>query len=345
MKNKLKENIISITISLFLSAFITSVIILLIGKNPFDIFGIIISEVFGSGYGLGQSLFKATPLIITGSALAICFHASLFNIGAEGQLNLGAFVMSLAAFYFSALPAYLLFPVVIILGFAASAFWGYIPAIIKIKKGVSEVITTIMMNFIAMALINFLLIEFFAVKSTVRTEKIAEWIMIPKLSAYFPFFQGSSVNFTFFIALALAFAVYFMLYKTKFGYYIKAVGFNETAAKYIGIKNNRIMLLSFLIGSGLTSLVGLNFVLGYKGYYEFGFSNNLGFTAIAVALLAKNNPIGIIFTSLLFGMLDYGGLTVNTVIPKEIMFVVQAVVILSILSVDKIVNNYFLSKD
>jgi simple sugar transport system permease protein len=298
-------------------------------------------EVFGSGYGLGQTLFKATPLIICGCGLAICFHASIFNIGAEGQLNAGSFVISLVAFYFSGLPFILLFPLCLLSGFIVSGVFGLIPAIIKIKKGVSEVISTIMLNFIILALVNYLLIDFFAVKSTVRTEKISESFMIPKFSEYFQMFQGSSLNLTFVFALLLALFTYYLIYKTSFGYKLRAVGFNETASKYMGIKNNKIILLAFFIGSGITSFVGINFIMGYKGYYELGFSNNLGFTAIAVALLAKNNPIGVIFSALLFGILDYGGLAVNNIVPKEIMFVIQGIVILSILSVDKLVEKYY----
>jgi simple sugar transport system permease protein len=290
---------------------------------------------------LGQTLFKATPLIICGCGLAICFHASIFNIGAEGQLNAGSFVISLVAFYFSGLPFILLFPLCLLSGFIVSGVFGLIPAIIKIKKGVSEVISTIMLNFIILALVNYLLIDFFAVKSTVRTEKISESFMIPKFSEYFQMFQGSSLNLTFVFALLLALFTYYLIYKTSFGYKLRAVGFNETASKYMGIKNNKIILLAFFIGSGITSFVGINFIMGYKGYYELGFSNNLGFTAIAVALLAKNNPIGVIFSALLFGILDYGGLAVNNIVPKEIMFVIQGIVILSILSVDKLVEKYY----
>jgi simple sugar transport system permease protein len=268
----------------------------------------------------------------------------LFNIGAEGQLNAGSFAMAIIALKMSGLPIYIVLPVSIIFGFIVSGLVGLIPAVIKIKKGVSEVITTIMLNFIVLGIVNYLLLDFFAVKSTMRTEKLADNLLIPKLSEYFELFQGSSLNFTFFIAIILAVAVYILIYKTKFGYKLRAVGFNDTASKYIGIKNNKIILLAFFLGAGITSLVGLNFIMGYKGYFELGFSNNLGFTAIAVTLLAKNNPIGIIFSALLFGILDYGGLTVNQQVPKEIMFVVQALIILSIISIDKIVDNYYKPK-
>jgi len=342
VNRKIKANIISISISVLTTFIITILVMLIIGKNPMEVFSLMMADVFGSGYGFGQMLFKATPLIICGCGLAICFHASLFNIGAEGQLNAGAFVTALVAFALSDFSFLIAVPVSLICGFAISGALGLVPAVIKVKKGVSEVITTIMMNFIILALINFFLIDFFAVKSTVHTEKISDAIMISKMSDFLPLFQGSSLNLTFVFAILLAVAAYFFIYKTKIGYRIRAIGYNDTASKYLGIKTNRVVMLAFFIGSGLTSLVGINFIMGYKGYYEFGFSNNLGFTAIAVALLAKNNPVGIIFSALLFGFLDYGGLAVNTLVPKEIMFVIQGIVILTILSVDKLVEKYYL---
>jgi len=345
LSRKVKANIISITVSLLVTILLTSLLLTVIGRNPIQIYSMLAGEVFGTGYGFGQALFKATPLIICGCGLALCFQASLFNIGAEGQLNVGAFVMSVIAYTFDDYLGLMVMPAAIAGGFAASALWGLIPAYLKIKRGVSEVITTIMMNFIALALVNYLLIEFLAVKSTVRTEKIMEVAFIPKLSEYSSLFQGSSSNVTFFFAILLAILMYYVFYRTRFGYEIRSVGLNPVASRYLGVKTNRVILWSFLIGAGLTSFVGINFIFGYKGYYEFGFSNNLGFTSIAVTLLAKNNPIGIIFTALLFGVLDYGGLAVNTAVPKEIMLVFQALVILSILAVDKTVKIYYLKEE
>ncbi len=344
MSKKLKANILSISISLIATLVVLFIFLYAVGRDPYFVMETMFSEVFGTGYGIGQALFKATPLIIVGCGLAFCFQASIFNIGAEGQLNLGVFGMSIIAYIFDDSLGVFVFPLAIIVGFALSAGWGFIPAYVKIKRGVSEVITTIMLNFISLALINYLLVEFLAVKSTVRTEKILEHVSIPQLSDYFEAFQGSSVNLTFFFAILLAVATYFIFYKTRFGYKLRAVGLNPKASKYLGINSDKMTVISFMIGAGITSLVGLNFVFGYKGYYEYGFSNNIGFTAIAVTLLAKNNPIGIIFTSLLFGVMDYGGLAVNTIVPKEIMLVFQALVILSILSFDRLVKIYYLKE-
>ncbi len=341
MSLKTKINLISVTFSLTATIFIVFILLLVINQNPFEIFSIIFFEVFTSGYGIGQTLFKATPLIICGCGLAICFHASLFNIGAEGQLNAGSFVIALAALKFSFLPFPILLLLCIICGFIVSGVFGLIPAYIKVKKGVNEVITTIMFNFIILALVNYFLLDFFAVKSTMRTEKISENHMLFKFSDFIPFFSGSSLNAAFIIAIFISILTYILIYKTKFGYKLRAVGFNETASRYIGLKTDKIILTAFFLGAGITSFVGINFVFGYKGFYELGFSSNVGFTAIAVALLAKNNPLGIIFSSLLFAILDYGGLSINQLVPKEIMLVVQGVIILAILSVDRIVNNYY----
>ncbi|MCU0373484.1 MAG: ABC transporter permease [Ignavibacteria bacterium] len=319
---------------------VAGIFLLVIGRDPVIVFSKMFGEVFGTGYGIGQTIFKTTPLIICGCGLALCFHASVFNIGAEGQINIGAFIMALTVFKLDDYLGFMAFPAAVLAGFAASALWGFIPAVIKVKREVSEVITTIMMNFIAFALVNYMLLEFFAVKSTVRTPEILNMLFLPKLSDLMPFFQGSSANFTFVIAVLLAVVLYFIIYKTIYGYSIRSVGKNPLASKYFGININKVYILSFVAGAGITSLVGINFIFGYKGYYELGFSNNLGFTAIAVSLLAKNNPIGIIFSAFLFGILDFGGLAVNSMVPKEIMLVLQSLVILSILITDKLVNKY-----
>jgi simple sugar transport system permease protein len=344
LSRKTKINLISISFSLFSTILIFFLLLIIINKDPVEIFSLIFTDVFSSGYGIGQILFKATPLIICGCGLAVCFHASLFNIGAEGQLNAGSFVIAILALKLSFLPFPFVLLICFICGFIVSGIFGLIPAYIKVKKDVSEVITTIMFNFIIIALVNYFLIDFFAVKSTMRTEKIPDNDMLFKMSDYIPFFNGSSLNAAFLIALLISVLTYVLIYKTKFGYKLRAVGFNETASRYIGIKTNKVILIAFFTGAGITSLAGINFVFGYKGFYELGFSNNVGFTAIAVALLAKNNPIGIIFSSLLFAVMDYGGLSINQLVPKEIMLVVQGIIILAILSADRLVNIYFEKK-
>jgi simple sugar transport system permease protein len=340
----IRKNIVSVALSVIITIIISFLLLLILKKDPVQIYSLMLKDIFASGYGIGQTLFKTTPLILLGCGLALCFHASIFNIGAEGQLNAGSFVIGIVLYYLSPLPAFFAVPVSIIAGMLVSSLFGIIPALIKIKKGVSEVITTIMLNFVVLGLINYFLLRFFAVKATMHSEKINDSFMFPKLSVYSDIFQGSTVNISIILALITAVCCYIVIYKTKYGYKLRAIGFNPTASKYIGVDVSKIIFSSFTIGAALTAFAGVNFILGYKGYYEFGFSNNIGFTAIAVTLLAKNNPIGIIFSAFLFGILDYGGLVVNEIVPKEIMLVVQGVIILAIFSVDKIVKNYYLKK-
>lgn len=341
MKGRFLINSISVFGAIVITLLITILLLVFVGKNPFEVLGLMIGETLFSGYGFGQMLFKATSLMIVATGLAICFQAAIFNIGAEGNLYFGAFISSVIAISLEGLPATILLPFSILGGMGASMIVSLIPPFIKVKKGVSEVITTIMLNFVLIYIVNYLVLNFFAVKATVRMERINDSLMFIKLSDLGSFLRGSSVNILFFVALAVSLLAYFFLFKTKYGYAIRAVGLNETASRYIGVNVNGIIYLVFLISGGLSSIAGLNFVMGYKGYFEIGFSANIGFTAIAVSLLAKNNPLGIIFSSLLFGFLDYGGLAVNSLVPKEVMFVVQGIVILSIIAVDRIVARIF----
>ncbi|MBE2256014.1 MAG: ABC transporter permease [Ignavibacteria bacterium] len=341
---KLKKSqkvILSISSSVVITLLISFLFILVIGKNPFQIFGLMFSESFGTFYGFGQILFKATPLIIIACGLALCFHCSLFNIGGEGQYNAGTFVFAILLVQFSSLPFIVGFILAALLAFITGGLLGLIPGLIKVKKGVSEVITTIMLNFVVLSVINYFLLNFFAVQATVHTADIPEQFKLPAIGEFIPVFKGSSFNLTFLIALAIAGLFYFLIYKTKLGFKIRATGFNEMASGYLKLKPAKLILISFVIGAGTIALAGINFVSGYKGYYEFGFSNNLGFSSIAVTLLAKNNPIGIIFSAVLFAFLDFGGLAVNQVIPKEIVLVIEAIVILSIISVSKYIDMKF----
>jgi ABC-type uncharacterized transport system permease subunit len=343
MNRRFLINSISVFTSVVITLLITIILLIFIGKNPLEVLALMIGDTLFSGYGFGQMLFKATSLMIVATGLAICFQAAIFNIGAEGNLYFGTFISNVIAVSFRNLSPLILIPYSIIAGMVASMLVALIPPFIKVKKGVSEVITTIMLNFVLIYIVNYFVLNFFAVKATVRMEKVDDSLMFMKLFNLWDFLKGSSVNILFFLGIFIALLAYFFLFKTKLGYEIRAVGLNETASKYMGINVNLIIYLVFLISGALSSIAGLNFVMGYKGYFEIGFSSNIGFTAIAVSLLAKNNPLGIIFSSLLFGFLDYGGLAINSLVPKEVMFVVQGIVILSIIAVDKIVNRIFVT--
>jgi simple sugar transport system permease protein len=326
-----------------LSFIVGASFILVIGADPLLVYSTLFRETLGNLYGIGQVLFKATPLIFTGLSVAICFRAGLFNIGAEGQLQVGTFLAALAGFTFADLPAGLHIPLCLIAGMAGGALWGFIPGFLKAKLGSHEVINTIMMNFVAQALVGYMVSSVFSVPGTMHTPEIAESARIPRLSALTQDFQGSPVNFSVFLALFACLLMYVFLWKTRSGYELRAVGLSPSAAEYGGINVKRMYVVSMTMGGALSGIVGSNFVLGYKYYYEMGFSSGLGFIGIAVALLGKNHPLGIFFAAILFGVLEYGGLVVNTMVPKELVNILQAVIIIFVVISSKVFRNMVLS--
>jgi ABC-type uncharacterized transport system permease subunit len=327
-------------LALIFSFIIGGIFIVIIGKDPFIVYGRFFSETLGTTYGIGQILFKATPLIFTGLSAAISFKAGLFNIGAEGQLTIGAFITALVGFTFSAFPSFLLIPACLIAGMISGGIWGAIPGILKSKFGAHEVINTIMMNFIAAGLISYLVINVFSVPATVHTPEISQAAQLVRLDKFIESFHGCPVNISFLFAILCCFFLYFLFKKTRIGYELRVLGLSPTAAEYGGINKSSRTIIALTMSGAVAGLVGSNFVLGYKHYFELGFSEGIGFIGIAVALLARNNPIGIIFTALFFGLLEYGSLTINTIVPKELSNILQAIVIIFMIGLTKLLSRW-----
>ncbi|MBX7244877.1 MAG: hypothetical protein K1X53_05225, partial [Candidatus Sumerlaeaceae bacterium] len=228
-----------------------------------------------------------------------------------------------------------------LVGILAGGAWAAIPGTLKAVTGAHEVITTIMMNFIAYYGINYLVRPSpasFAVPATLHTVRIPESLRMPRLSEYIKPLEGSQVNGALVIALLAALAVYILLWHTRLGFEMRAVGQNPTAARLAGISPGKIIIISMFLSGGLASLVGVDFVLGLKGYFEENFSAGAGFIGIAVALLANNHPIGVIFTAFLFGVLNYGKVAAGD-IPKDIIDIIQAAIIFSMILGTRIFNR------
>lgn len=308
-----------------------AVFIAAIGESPVVVYGKLLSGTFGNFYGLGQVLFKATPLIFAGLSVALAFKAGLFNIGAEGQLYIGTFAIAWVGFTLSGLPGPVLIPLCILAGAAGGAIWGFIPGYLKARFGTHEVINTIMLNFVAIALTGYFVTHIYFVPETVHTQRIAVQAQIPRLEQFWPVFKGSPVNVSLFLALGIAVAVYLFLWRTKFGFELRALGFNPSAAEYGGVSVPAGIILAMALSGALAGLVGVDFVMGYKHYYEGGFSSGIGFMGIAVALLGRNHPLGVVLAALLFGALSYGGLVINAMVPKELVEILQAIVILVVI--------------
>ena len=336
LNHPITQNFLIPIIAVFLSFAVGAIFITMVGQNPVEVYSMLFSQTLGSSYGIGQLLFKSTPLIFAGLSVAICFRAGLFNIGAEGQLQIGAFTTAIIGMKTFGVPSYFEIPLLILAGMAGGGLWGFIPGYLKAKVGAHEVINTIMLNFIAAALISYFVTNVYNVPATVHTPTISQAGTLPRFEKYFSGFEGSPVNFSIFIALFSAFLVWYYVERTRFGYELRAVGFNPKAAEYGGISVSKNIILSMTIGGAVAGLVGTNFVMGYKYYFEEGFSTGTGFMGIAVALLGLNNPFGVVLAALLFGMLDYGGLVINTMVPKELVSILQAIVIMFVISSNKI---------
>ncbi|MBI4548709.1 MAG: ABC transporter permease [Ignavibacteriae bacterium] len=325
-------------LALLLSFLIGGIFIFFVGRDPILVYERFFSQTLGNAYGMSQVLFKATPLMFTGLCVALSFRAGLFNIGAEGQLIIGTFLTAWVGFTFNSLPALVLIPFCLIAGILGGAFWGAIPGVLKAKFGAHEVINTIMMNFIAAALVSYLVINVYAVPATIHTPQISPASELPRLDFLVDSLRGSPANVSVFLALTASIFCYYFLWKTRWGYELRALGLSRSASEYAGINIGQRTIMTLALSGGIAGLVGSNFVMGYKHYFELGFSEGIGYIGIAVALLAKNHPLGIILTAVFFGILEYGTLTIGTFVPKELSNILQAIVILFVLITSKLIN-------
>ncbi len=303
-----------------------AVFIAAIGEKPLEIYGLLASQAFGTGYGIGQTLFRATPLLFTGLAVALGFRAGLFNIGVEGQMYLGGFAAGLAGTYLHA-PAPLALPAALLAAALAGGVWGAVPGVLKARFGAHEVINTIMLNFVAFALVSWAGRGLFET-ATVRTRTIAAAAELPRLDALAPALRGSPVNASLLLGLLVAAGIGVLLFRTRIGYELRAVGFNPSAAEFGGVRAGPAQALALTLSGVVAGLGGTSFVLGYKHYFELGFTGGAGFIGIAVALLGRNHPFGVLVAALFFGALSYGGLVVNQRVPRELVEVLTALVIL-----------------
>jgi simple sugar transport system permease protein len=336
---KVKYGIIEFLAPIIFTFFIGAIIIYLTGKDPLNVYYVLISNTLGNSYGIGMVLFKATPLIFTGLSVAFAFKAGLFNIGAEGQMNIGAFASAWAGFTFLSLPWFILIPLTILTGFLAGAFWGAIAGTLKARFGSHEVINTIMLNFIALALVSYLVNEVYLVPATIHTPEISANAYIQRFDTWTGLFKGSPFNLSFIIALIACGVMYFIIRKTPIGYEIRTTGLNINAAHYSKMNVKKILIIAMAVSGGFAGLSGINFVNGYKHYFELGFSEGAGYIGIAVALMARNNPWGVVLVAVFFGILEYGGLTINTMLPKEIITILQALIIIFVIIVSKMMDR------
>jgi general nucleoside transport system permease protein len=354
---KIIREILSPLIAVIAAFIVGGIIVALIGENPFNTYKILLENSFGSAKDVSYTLFYATPLIFTGLAVAVAFRCGLLNIGAEGQLTVAALATALVGIKFggtvvdifgkkedwswTSLPSFLLIPLCILTAIVAGAIWGAIPGILKAKFGSHEVINTIMLNFIAISLVSYFTQYHFKIPgdAILQTAPIGEAAHIPQLNQFLPFIpKDVPLNFAFILAILACVLVWFFLWKTKWGYELRAVGENPSAAEYGGISPSKQIITAMVISGGLAGMVAVNEVLGYRHNYYDGFSAELGFLGIAVALLGRNHPLGVFIAALFFAVLMRGEIFVDAFtkyVSKDIGLILQAIAILFVACLQK----------
>ena len=326
----LEKAVFPVVVALLVAAVVGDILILAFGQNPGAVYRLLFEGTWGNSYGFGQVLYKTTTLTFTGLAVAIGLRAGLFNIGAESQLAAGGFVAALVGLILPAgIPALVTIPIYIVAAAAGGGAVGALPGALKAKFGAHEVITTIMLNFIVLALLNYLTVTFFKVDGTLHTGEIHDGAL-PRLSDFIPSFHGSAANVVLFLALAVALVAWWFLFRTRVGFELRATGLQPRAAEYGAVKVASVWWRAMALSGAIAGIGGLNFVLGYKHYYEESFASGAGFLGIAVAIVGRNDPIGVVLAAFVFATISQGGLAVNAVVPKQIVDVLQAVVIIAV---------------
>jgi len=318
-----------------LAAFVVGgILVALLGDDPIETYQLLLGSAVSWPDGIGYTLFYATPLIFTGLAVAVALRAGLLNIGAEGQLYAAAFITAWVGITFPQLSPWLLVPLAGLAAVAGGAVWGGIPGLLKARFGAHEVITTIMMNFIAVALAGYFTQYHYKKPGDpiLQTVEMGANARIARLGRFVPGLpERIPLNLSFLLALAACLGVYLLLWKTKWGYALRATGANPGAAEYGGISTARQIVIAMALSGGLAGMVAINDVLGYRYRYYDGFSAGYGFTGIAVALLGRNHPAGVLVAALFFGALLRGGLFVDIFtehVSKDLVQVLQGIIIL-----------------
>jgi simple sugar transport system permease protein len=326
----LEEAILPPLVALMLAAVVGDALILSFGQSPGAVYKLLLDGTWGNAYGFGQVLYKATTLTFTGLAVGLGLRAGLFNIGAESQLAAGGFVAAVAGMLLPAgIPALLCLPIYMLAAALGGGVVGAVPGVLKARFGAHEVIVTIMLNFIVLALLNYLTSEKVHVPDTLHTPELKSGAL-PRLGDFLEPFHGSAANATILLAILAAILLGWYLFRTKRGFELRAVGLQSRAAEYAGVSVAGVTWRALAVSGAIAGIGGLNYVLGYKHYYEEGFATGAGFLGIAVALVGRNHPLGIVLAALLFATLSQGGLAVNALVPKQMVDVLQAVVILAV---------------
>ena len=311
--------------AIFLALLIGALLIFISGHDVTRAYLSFFDGAFGNYYNMAQTLLKMIPLIFTGLAVAIGFKSGLFNIGGEGPLYWGAFTTASVTLVFSDVDGVVLIPLSIFAGAMAGGVWGMIPGYLKAKTGAHEVVTTIMMNYIGVLATTFLLRNYFK-----EPGPIDQTPLIPKAARLAELIPYTRLTWAIFLGIAIIILFDLFFKKTSLGYNLQTVGENAVAAEYAGIHSKKVIVISMFLGGMAAGLGGSTMVLGVLHRFITNFSPGYGFAGIAVAVLGRNRPYGVLLSALLFGALDAGGISMQLFakIPMDLMTIVQGLVIL-----------------
>ena len=330
LKNPVFQNAGIRLLSFVLALLIGGVVIYSIGGDPITAFSALYRGSLGSLYAVSETMVKMVPLIFTALSYAFAYRAGLINIGAEGQLYIGAILATLAGTNFAGLPLIVHLPLTILAGFLGGAVWGLLVGCLKVKFGANEIITTVMLNYVAIHITSYLvtgpMIE--PPGNMPQSRRILESALLPR------FLPGTRLHLGIFLALAAILVYFIIIWRMRYGYEVRVVGQNMHASKYAGIKSERVMLSVMFIAGGMAGLAGATEIIGVQRRLYQMFSPGYGFDGIAVSLIGNNNPVGMIFGAFLFGILRAGGnmMQMTARVPQAIVGIIQGMVIVFLLS-------------
>lgn len=324
-------------LNLALAFFVAGLVVLFIGENPVEAMKLLIVGSLGSSYGIGYTLYYATTFVFTGLSVAIAYHAGLFNIGSEGQAQLGGLGVALVCLAVPWPAWWVALPFTILGAGLFGAAWAFIPGYLQARRGSHVVITTIMFNFIASALIVYLLVNVMKVPGSMAPETAGfpAGTFLPTMQEILGLVglkvSKTPLNLSGFLALLAAFLTWVLIWRTRLGYEMRAFGHSEPAAVYAGIDPVRITVVAMLLSGAMAGMMGLNVVMGFQHRLVLDYVAGAGFVGIAVSLMGRSHPVGVVLASILFGILYQGGAELAFDMPsisRDMIVVIQALVIL-----------------
>lgn len=321
-------------LNLLSALLVAALAIYLLGESPIESLAILINAAILNPEGLGYTLFYASTFIFTGLSVSIAMQAGLFNIGTEGQMYIGGLGLTLVALTLdSILPGWTLIPLAILGSAVFGAGWAWLPGYLQARRGSHIVVTTIMFNFIAASLMNFLIVSYLIPVGQQNTASrlFATSAWLPKLSSWFPILGDTPLNISFVLALVALLVYGIVVWRSSWGYKLRATGFNKHAAHYAGVSITATIVVAMLLSGAFAGLGAVNSIMGSTHYLNLNFTAGAGFIGIAIALMGRQHPVGIFLAAVLFGALIQGGFDLSlekSNIPPETFIFIQGLIIL-----------------